>query len=343
MKFDKILLLQQNSLGDVVVSTGVLKAMREKFPQSHIAFLVSPETAALVDVPYVDEVVPYTKGMPLLPVIRHLWHYDVAICLDYKYRSAVVPFFARIPVRAGLAHKRRILMTHAVDRNPRDMEMYFPEHLADIIYRSVGVKLTGDLTHLYVAEAAKADKQIVDKLIAGQVGNRPLLAIAPFSSTVAKDWPLESYREMMRQLDESTELTYLLLGGPDDAGREFPLNSRVIDLRGRTNMVQTAELLRRADYFLGSCSAPLHIATAVGTPVVALYGSSSSPKWAPKHKCILVEHRWPCTPCDRIEYGWQCNHQYPCIKSITVAEVIEALHQLQLQYPSSCRREGGEK
>ena len=58
MKFDKILVLQQNALGDVVVSTGVLRALREKFPQSRIAFLVSPETADLVRVPFVDEVVP---------------------------------------------------------------------------------------------------------------------------------------------------------------------------------------------------------------------------------------------------------------------------------------------
>ena len=336
MKFNKILVLQQNSLGDVVVSTGVLRALRERFPNSHIAFLVSPETADLVRIPYVDEVVPYTKGMPMLPVLRHLWHYDAAICLDYKYRSAVVPFFARIPVRAGIAHKRKLLMTHAVPRNPRDMEMYFPEHLADIIYRSIGVRLTGDLTHLYVADAADKDRQTVDALMAGWSGVHPLLAIAPFSSTIAKDWPVEDYRALLQKLNASTAMRYILLGGAEDAGKDFPVDERVLDMRGRTSLTETAELLRRADYFLGSCSAPLHIATAVRTPVVALYGSSSSPKWAPKHRCILVEHRWPCTPCDRIEYGWKCNHTFPCIRSIAVDEVYEALQRLMQQYPVSC-------
>ena len=333
MKFDKILVLQQNALGDVVVSTGVLRALRDKFPKSKIAFLVSPETADLVRVPFIDEVVPYTKGMPMLPVIRRLWHYDVAICLDFKYRSAVVPFLARIPVRAGIAHKRKLFLTHPVERNPRDMEMYLPVHLADIMYRSIGLKLDGDLTHLYVAEATPADKARADQLLAGVEAKRPMLAIAPFTSTPAKDWPVEYYRELKAKLDETMDFNYMILGGEKDIPTEFPLGEHVYDMRGRTNLTETAELLRRADYFIGGCSAPLHIATTVGTPTIALYDSTSSAKWAPKYQSILVEHSQPCTPCDRICYGGACQDEYPCMKGITAARVYDALQKLMEQYP----------
>lgn len=333
MKFDKILVLQQNALGDVVVSTGVLRALREKFPQSRIAFLVSPETADLVRVPFVDEVVPYTKGMPMLPVIRRLWRYDAAICLDFKYRSAVVPFLARIPVRAGIAHKRKLFLTHPVERNPRDMEMYLPVHLADIMYRSIGLSLEGDLTHLCVADATAKDKARVDELFAEVDDSRPMLAIAPFTSTPAKDWPVDSYRKLKAQLDKTMELNYMILGGEKDIQTEFPLGEHVYDMRGRTNLTETAELLRRADYFIGGCSAPLHIATAVGTPTIALYGSTSSSKWAPKHKSILVEHVQPCTPCDRICYGGACHDTYPCMNGITPVQVYDALQKLMERYP----------
>ena len=333
MKFDKILLLQQNALGDVVLSTGIVRAVREQFPDSHIAFLVSPDTAALVDLPFVDEIVPYTKGMPMLPVLRKLWRYDVAICLDFKYRSAVVPFFAAIPVRAGIAHKRKLFLSHPVERNPRDMEMYLPEHLADIMERSIGVKLEGDLTHLYVADATAADKARADELLAAVDRSRPMIAIAPFTSTPAKDWPVPYYQQFMKQLDAAMDVNYMIMGGEKDIPTAFPLGDNVYDMRGKTNLTETAELLRRADYFIGGCSAPLHIATAVGTPTIALYGSTSSAKWAPKHKSILVEHTQSCTPCDRICYGGVCHDTYPCMKGITVERVREALQKLMEQYP----------
>ncbi len=87
----------------------------------------------MVRVPFVDEVVLYTKGMPLWLVIKKLWRYDVAICLDFKYCSAVVPFLSAIPVRAGISHKRKLFLTHPVERNSRDMEIYLPDHQADIM------------------------------------------------------------------------------------------------------------------------------------------------------------------------------------------------------------------
>lgn len=269
----------------------------------------------------------------MLPVIRALWHYDVAICLDFKYRSAVIPFLARIPVRAGIAHKRKLFLTHPVDRNPQEENIYLPEHQADIMYRAIGLKLTGDLTHLYVAAAADRDKAHVDALLAGRDMRGPVVAIAPFSSTPAKDWPIAAYRGFMEKMAEKQEICYMVLGGKKDVRVPFPQGDNIVDLRGRTNLMETAELLRRADYFLGGCSAPLHIATAVGTPAVALYGATSSAKWSPRHKCIVVKKIQPCTPCDRICYGGTCHAAYPCMTGITVDMVYQAFDKLMEQYP----------
>ena len=334
MKFDKILVLQQNALGDVVISTGVLKALREKFPQSRIAFLVSPETADLVRLPFVDEVISYTKGMPMLPVIKKIWRYNVAICLDFKYRSAVVPFLGCIPVRAGLAHKRKLFLTHAVERQAKSETVYFTEYLADVIYQTIGIELDRgpSLTHLYVAEATESDKKAVDLLLKTD-GLKIKIAIAPFSSTTAKDWPVEYYRALIERLSKAENVEFLILGGKKDCARDFPAAENIFDFRGKTKLTESAELLRRADYFIGSCSAPLHIATAVGTPALALYGASSPNKWAPMHRCIHLEHPQACTPCDRICYGGACNGQNTCMKAITVDEVYTALQKLMQEYP----------
>lgn len=333
MKLDKVLFLQQNALGDVVLSTGIVKAFREQFPHSHIAFLVSPDTADLVDLPFVDEVVPYTKGMPMMPVIRRLWHYDAAICLDFKYRSAVIPFLARIPVRAGIAHKRKLFLSHAVERHPNSENMYFTKHLADVIHRAVGLQLTKDVTHLCVAAATAEDKKIADTCLPQQRGDTIRIAVAPFSSTTAKDWPIKYYKDFMEKLSQRANIEFILLGGPNDAAKEFWIPKQTVDLRGKIKLTTTAEILRRVDYFIGSCSAPLHIATAVGCPVLAFYGPTSPHKWAPQHKCIHLEHSQSCSPCDRIGYGEPCGGNNICMQQITVEEALAAMQMLWERYP----------
>ncbi|MBQ7515091.1 MAG: glycosyltransferase family 9 protein [Schwartzia sp.] len=337
MKFDKILLLAQNALGDVILTTGFAKAVRETFPGSRLAFLCAPFAADLCRLPFIDDMVVYTKGMPMLPVIRRLWRFDVAMCLDFKYRSAVIPFFARIPVRAGIAHKRKLFMTHAVDRNPDHEKMYFAEHLADIMRRAIGLELKGDLSHLYVADATPQDKAAVDEALRDFPADGLRVAIAPFSSTTMKDWAVDRYEAFMATLTQKYQARFFIIGGPEEAGRGFPVPENALDLRGKLRITETAELLRRADCFVGSCSAPLHVATAVGLPCLAFYGPGSPAKWAPRHKCITLQHPQPCTPCDAVGYGNPCGFDNVCMRLITLDETIDAFGRLLRENPPPSR------
>lgn len=224
MKFNKILVIQYNMLGDVVLSTGIVRALRAQFPHSKIAFLVSPETADLVRLPFVDEVIAYDKGMPMLPVIRKVWRYDVALLLDFKYRSAVIPFLACIPVRAGLAHKRKLFMTHAIPLPKYDNEMYITEYMSNIIKDSIGLNITHDVTQLCVAEAMESDKWAVDNLLTGKWNSDSTtvkIAIAPFSSTHVKDWPVDYYSRFIQRLKEKMNCSFAILGGHPMWGKIF--------------------------------------------------------------------------------------------------------------------------
>lgn len=138
-----------------------MRAIREQFPSSKLAFMVDPDTAELVDLPFIDEVIPYDKGMPLLPVIRKIWRYDVAILLDFKYCSAWIPFLACIPIRAGLAHKRKLFMTHGVERPADSEEMYFTYYMSKVINNAIGLNLIKDVTRLCVAEPTSTDLALV--------------------------------------------------------------------------------------------------------------------------------------------------------------------------------------
>lgn len=330
IKFDKILILQQNMLGDVIISTGFVKAVREEFPNSKIAFLVSPETADLMRLPFIDDLIIYSKGMPMMPVIKKVWRYDVALCLDFKYRSALIPFLARIPIRAGLTHKRKIFMTHSIKFPPDKEGEYINEYMARIIEECIGLKLHHDLTRLYVADATPNDIAAVNKIL--PPAENLTIAIAPFSSTVLKDWSPALYKIFMEKLSAKYNCRYVILGGKSDAAKEFYLPEGTLDFRGKISMTESAEVLRRADYFIGGCSAPLHLASAVGTPALAFYGPSTPAKWAPRHKCIVVSKLPQCSPCSRIGYGYYCGGENFCMKNISVDDALTQFENLREKF-----------
>ena len=207
-------------LGDVIISTGFVKAVREEFPNSKIAFLVSPETADLMHLPFIDDLIIYKKGMPIFPVIKKIWRYDVALCLDFKYRSALLPFLARIPIRAGLKHKRGLFMTHSVKFPPDKEGEYINEYMARIIYDCIGLKIHHDLTRLYVSDATPNDIDTVNKILP-PAENFLTIAIAPFSSSTLKDWSPECYKIFMDKLSEKYNCRYVIIGGKKDAAKDF--------------------------------------------------------------------------------------------------------------------------
>ena len=331
IKYDKILIIQYNLLGDVICSTGIVRAVREQFPNSKIAFLVSPETKDLVNLPFVDELVIYDKGMPLLPVIKQIWRYDIALLLDFKYRSAFIPFMAMIPVRAGLKHKRGLFMTHGIDLPDYNYKYYITEYMAKILEDAVGLKLTADVTRLTVADATEKDILKVNELLEPINNGKKFVAIAPFASNPVKNWNKDRYFEFMQKL--SKDYNFAIIGGKDDAAKEFTIPENAVDLRGKASMTESAEILRRASYAVCGCSAPLHLASAVRTPTLALYGPTSKVKWVPKKGVVCISHDFKCSPCDRW-YGRDCNNAAPCMDAITVEEAVNGFYELVKMYPS---------
>ena len=148
----------------------------------------------------------------------------MALLLDFKCRSAVIPFLACIPVRAGLAHKRKLFMTHAIPLPKYDNEMYITEYMSNIIKDSIGLNITHDVTQLCVAEAMESDKWAVDNLLTGKWNSDSTtvkIAIAPFSSTHVKDWPVDYYSRFIQRLKEKMNCSFAILGGHPMWGKIF--------------------------------------------------------------------------------------------------------------------------
>ena len=158
--------------------------------------------------------------------------------------------------------------------------------------------------------------------------NRPIIAVQPFSLWQYKEWGSDNYSELIRRITSRYELPVILTGSPDEAARASSLASEcgpnVYNLAGKTSIGTLAAVLKASALFIGVDSAGMHIAAAVGTPTVTIFGPSSPASWAPRGPHHTVVHRnLPCVPCR--QKGCDGNEKSRCLEELTVAEVMAAV------------------
>jgi ADP-heptose:LPS heptosyltransferase len=154
----------------------------------------------------------------------------------------------------------------------------------------------------------------------------------------AKRWPLDRYRELARRLVQELDAEVLLVGGPDDAalntqlleGLDVPEGS-VKSIAGKTSFGELAAQLERCALFIGNDSSPMHLAAAVGIPVIAIFGPTSPQEYGPypldDPKHIALWHPSSAQPCFFMG-KMQTSEQCKCIESVTLDEVWQAVQQL---------------
>lgn len=333
MDIRRIFVSKRGGIGDVILATPILRALKNKYPESIITLLVLPNAREVVaDLDYIDEIVIYDKKMVnTMKLLRQIWHYDLALLLDNSYRPALLAFLAQIPVRIGVKHKRASLLSHGLDEDPQLDTIYEPYNMSNLLTQSVGMDFANeDLVTLDISPTSTSDKKYIDDLLAKHgLQGKPYVAIAPFTAFSPKDWPLENYETLSTHIQDEYQLPVVLLGAPQDARRVTGISA--VNLLGQTTFMQMAEIIRRATLLLGSCSGHIHAAAAVGTPSIGFYGPSALQRWAPPHNSFPISMELPCSPC------WTKNlvcAEHHCMNRISVAKVVETLEQA---LASSCK------
>jgi ADP-heptose:LPS heptosyltransferase len=102
--YKNILISNRAGIGDVILTTPILRALKDKFPDSKVTLMISPNSIQVVNgLDFIDEIITYDKKKDSVwKIVKHIWRYDIALCLDFKYRTVVMAYLAGIPVRAGL-------------------------------------------------------------------------------------------------------------------------------------------------------------------------------------------------------------------------------------------------
>lgn len=313
----RLVVLKPCCLGDVLMTTPALAALRAALPQAHIVYATSryalPAISAsalvdgLLDVGLVGTAPrrswSFVLGYPSLVAALRAGRYDACLVLDRSPLLALLPWLAGVPIRAGIDSAGRGFALNV--RAPWSAMV----HECDLYSSVVGALALPARGYPLSFTPAPADEAAATALWSALgppgglvVAVGPGGGVNPGMTLEAKRWPSAHYARLVRQLVHDAGATVLLVGGPSDA----PVAARVIaglqeqqtdgalpmaalhDLTGGPTFGALGALLRRCHLFVGNDSAPMHLAAAVGCPVVALFGPTNPAMYAPYASHALV-------------------------------------------------------
>lgn len=330
----RILIVRLSAIGDCLHCTPAAQALRQTFPDAEIGWVVHTHCAAVVrGNPFVDRIHEWPRQdrwRALIALRKELrrHRYEVSIDLQGLLKSALVGWVSGARERWGPADAR--------ERAPFLYNRWMPAQDGVPVLEAnlnrvaaAGARWTEQPPMFAPFDEADAASVRIQLEAAGCDLARSLVAVNPATSRPIKDWKAERFGELARRLAEHGH-TVVLTGGPADAGVADEVlaaswGSPVASLVGQTSLRELAALLHMARLFVGGDTGPMHIARAVGTPVLALFGPSDADVLGPTpDEGLALTKRWHCSPCRHKV----CPIQDACLNAITVDEVFASAMRL---------------
>jgi lipopolysaccharide heptosyltransferase II len=326
-----ILLIKPSSLGDIVHAMPTCAAIRRAYPKARLTWLVKRQWAGLVErIDGVDRVWPVDstlKGwLSEVPSLR-AEGFDLIVDLQGLFRSAAIGWLSGTPLLVGFANGRegspwfyssRVsvpqLDMHAVDR-------YL------LVAKAVGAMESGAPEFRF--RLPQTDYEEVDGLLSrsGVQPGTSWVALNVSARWPTKRWPAASFAEVADRLQQEGYGAVVMIGGPDEradvAAVSGMMKTPAVDLSGATTVGLLPALLSKAALLITNDSGPMHIAAAVGTPMVALFGPTSAVRTGPYgmgHSVLAGDV--PCRPC----FSRTCHNALPleCLKLVSPQQVLAA-------------------
>lgn len=337
----RIIIVRMDRVGDVVLSSPAIKAVRDAYPNSRIAVLVRPYAREVVDGnPCIDEVITYDKSgkeKGLFGKIRFIARlknkkFDLAIILHPKNSSHILVFLAGIPKRLGYDKKSGVLLTKRIPHTKQYGLKHEIDYVLDLL-RYIGIKSSGMSLHMPVNRLSEERiKDIFDKN--GISPNDPVIVIHPAASCRSRRWALERFAKASDALAEKYGARIVIISGPGDdkiMGDKVAasMKSGPLNLAGKTSISDIASILRRSKLLISNDSGPVHISCAVGTPVISIFGRKdrgiSPERWGPVGKRDIALHKDAgCEIC----LAHNCKRGFKCLDMISVEDVLSAADRI---------------
>lgn len=338
----KILILRLSSIGDIVLTSPLVRILRRRFPRAAIDFVVKADFAPLlehnpnIDTVHVIEPAAGLPGMQQLGRTLRNTRYDIAIDLHKNFRSRFLVHACRAKrVLRYQKHvwRRGLYIKFKLNTMPQVAPIY-QRYLA----AAAALQVTDDGagTELFWAQEHEQEAARVAQhhdIARGQA----LLALAPGAGYFTKRWPSEYFAELAAQLAKHyPDFALVILGGPQDveAGRAITnavAGGHVIDLTGRCSLLASAVFIKRSRLLVANDSGLMHMAEAVKTPVLMLAGSTTRelgffPQRASSR--VLENQMLVCRPCSHLGYDACPAGHFRCMRELTPALALAELQRM---------------
>ncbi|RKY42852.1 MAG: lipopolysaccharide heptosyltransferase II [Candidatus Makaraimicrobium thalassicum] len=335
-----IVVFRTDRIGEVLLSSVAVEAIKSSYPGTDVSFVTSEYSRPLLegraDIKKIITVDTFEKGNWLFKAFRlalllRKGRFDAAVVLNPHKTLHLACFLAGIPVRAGYDRKWGFLLNKKMRDERGKGEKHEIEYTMDLL-RLVGIDRAAQAPSLSVG--SKAESTVADLMAEKNVNEDiPLIAVHPGSSNPVKMWPHERYAELIRRIKADMDCNVAIIGDRREGILAWKIiretGADVLDLTGALDLKELAAFLARSVLFIGSDTGPMHMAAAMGIPVIAIFGRNipgvSPVRWRPWGEKHVVFHENPgCVPC----HDTACPYDYRCLRAVTVDAVFEAARRI---------------
>ena len=314
-KIQKILVISLSNIGDVILTFPVLDILREDFPKAQISIVVGPKAESLLKYnPHFQHVFVFNKHQPFFKTMAMIWqlrkeHYDLTVDL----RNTVIPLFLGCRYRTSLwGFKKR-------DRHMR------AKHLNRL---KTVYSFLSEPERKYSLFVSDKDRQYVNELLLQELGqDKPFIVLAPGAANGDKRWTSEGFQNIGDHLIKVNGMNIIFVG--DEKDREITQNIQKkmtgpgVNLCGRLTLPQLGELFRKASLVISNDSAPMHLASYLNRPVLAIFGPSDPRQYGPwSAKSYFIRKNQTCPKCS--DHRWDGRHT--CMAAIQSEDILKVLN-----------------
>ncbi len=268
-RIKNILVVRNDRFGEFLLNIPAIRALKETYPKAKLTLAVSFMVRELAEaVNCVDEVLIWDQ----VKIDLRKQKFDLCVVLNPTKEAHIACFFAGIPLRVGYDRKWGFLLTHKL----KDTKSQVNRHEVDCNLELVSLIGAKTQNKEIASSGLRLPRNDKYEFLAGAI------AIHPFTSDPVKQWPLERFEELALRIRQELNLTVIMIGLSIG---DFNLKGDVINMVNKTTLPELAVLLKRCSLLVSGDSGPVHLAAAVGTPVIALFRNDlpgkTATRWRP--------------------------------------------------------------
>lgn len=328
----RILIIHTAFIGDIVLSTPLIKKIKDTYPDSDITYVTTPSGEAILkNNPHLNNIIVYDKrgehkgisGVWQLGKRLRYENFNMVITPHRYLRSSILSWLSRSPIRKGYdIASGSCLFTEKIkyDRTKHEVEKLL-SFVAPENKKRYEIELyPGE------KEEVKGNNLWKENLLE----DKKVVVLAPGSKWFTKQWPVEYFNKLAKSLKKLSNVRLIVVGGKDEIN--LPIEKEnIIDMRGKTSLLELADILSRADVVVTNDSSPIHIASAFKKPrIFALFGPTIEKfgffPWSLNSKVFQVDGL-KCRPCG-IHGGKSCPEKhFKCMRDILPEEVFNEIKE----------------